>query len=81
MNEAHGVEGFPEITGSGKVRATTKCFHSEVLLSSTYQPGFLTVSHRLTWMILRERRFHCEGVRIAGGRGSASENRPGPKQS
>lgn len=31
--------------------------------------------------ILRERRFHCEGVRIAGGRGSASENRQGPKQS
>ena len=30
MNEAHGVEGFPEITGSGRIRATTECFHSEV---------------------------------------------------
>ena len=35
---------------------------------------------KLTWMILRERRFHCTGVRIAGGRESASENRQEPKE-
>ena len=34
---------------------------------------------KLTWTIIRERRFHCKSVRIAGGRGSASENRQEPK--
>ena len=35
---------------------------------------------KLTWTILRERRFHCKCVQTAGGRGSASENRQEPKE-
>lgn len=59
-----GWKGFSRLQVLGKVRAAGSLSVSTLrcLLSSTYQPAFLTVSHRLTWTILRERRFHCEGL-------------------